>query len=145
MRASTGAPPSLSAMKRVVITLAALAAFVVAVLLPALTSDSGASSEPETTTITRYLASFTVDANGDLTARERSPSTSRTPASTASTGSSTSATRARPATLRVPQDITVTRDGQPEQVDLSTQSHGRYVVARIGRPDVPSGRATTPT
>jgi hypothetical protein len=39
----------------------------------------------------------------------------------------------------VPHDITVTRDGQPEQVDLSTKSHGRYVVARIGRPDVTVG------
>jgi hypothetical protein len=126
-------------MKRVVITLAALAAFVVAVLLPALTGTSSASSEPETTTITRYVASFTVDASGDLTARETITVHFPDPGSHGIyrffDQRDTSATH----TLRVPRDITVTRDGEPERVDLSTQSHGRFVVARIGRPDVTVG------
>ncbi len=133
--------PSLSAMKRVVITLAALAALVVAVLLPALTSDSSASSAPETTTITRYLADFTVAANGDLEARETLTVHFPDPGSHGIYRFFDQYDASAARNLRVPHDITVTRDGQPEQVDLSTRSHGRFVVARIGRPDVTIGLA----
>lgn len=133
--------PSLSAMRRVVITLAALAAFVVAVLLPALTSDSSASSSPETTTITRYLADFTVTANGDLEARETLTVHFPDPGSHGIYRFFDQHDASAARTLRIPHDITVTRDGHPEQVDLSTRSHGRFLVARIGRPDVTIGLA----
>ncbi len=37
---------------------------------------------------------------------------------------------------RVPSDLTVTRDGAAEPMEVSRQEHGRYVVARIGSADV---------
>jgi len=41
-----------------------------------------------------------------------------------------------PHTRRVPEDITVRRDGKPEQVDFSERGNGRFRVARIGSPSV---------
>lgn len=37
---------------------------------------------------------------------------------------------------RVPEDITVARDGHPEEVDVSERGHGRFRVLRIGSPSV---------
>ena len=50
-----------------------------------------------------------------------------------------------PHARRDPHDISVTMDGAPEPFELSTQSGGRYVVARIGDPNVTLRPATTPT
>jgi len=128
-------------MKRVVVTLAALVAFAVAVLLPLLTTGSGSGDAAETTTITRYDAVFDVDRLGDLAVRETLtvdfPEPGKHGIFRYFDQNDPSASRAR----REPYDVRVTRDGQPEQVDLSTESHGRYLVARIGRPDVTIGLA----
>jgi hypothetical protein len=122
-------------MKRVVLTVAGLLAFVVAVLLPVLVPDT-ADRTTEDTTITRYVADFTVDADGDLSARETLtvdfPSSGKHGIFRFFDQNDASAPRAR----RVPHDIAVTRDGSPDLVDLTTQSHDRYVVARVGDPDV---------
>jgi uncharacterized membrane protein YgcG len=122
-------------MKRVVLTLVGLAAFAVAVVLPALTRTS-AEQTTEDTTITRYLADFTVAENGDLSVRETLtvdfPGSGKHGIFRFFDQDDPSAPRVR----RVPRDITVTRDGSPDQVDLSTKSQGRYVVARVGDPDL---------
>jgi Predicted membrane protein (DUF2207) len=120
-------------MKRAVLTLAGLAAFTVAVLLPVLIRDS-ADRTPEDTTITRYVADFTVADNGDLSVVETLsvdfPSSGKHGIFRFFDQDDASAPRAR----RVPHDIVVLRDGSPDTVDLTTQSQGRYVVARVGDP-----------
>ncbi|HEX3221560.1 MAG TPA: DUF2207 domain-containing protein [Nocardioides sp.] len=126
-------------MKRALLTLVGLAALGVAVLLPVLTRDSSAGAEPDETTISEYDADFTVARNGDLSVTETLtvdfPGVGKHGIFRFFDQDDPSAPRVR----RVPHDITVTRDGRPEQVDLSTKSDGRYVVARIGRPDVTVG------
>jgi len=41
-----------------------------------------------------------------------------------------------PHTRRVPENLTVRRDGKPEELDVSTRGHGRFRVVRIGSPAV---------
>ena len=41
-----------------------------------------------------------------------------------------------PHSRRVPEDITVRRDGKPEQVDFSERGNGRFRVVRVGSPSV---------
>ena len=126
-------------MKRVLLTLVALAALAVAVLLPVLTRDSSSGATPDETSITEYVADFTVARNGDLSVTEKLtvdfPGVGRHGIFRFFDLDDPSAPRVR----RVPHDITVTRDGSPEQLDLSTRADGRYVVARIGRPDFTVG------
>ena len=45
-----------------------------------------------------------------------------------------------PHARREPHDVSVAMDGGPEPFELSTQSGGRYVVARIGDANVPLQR-----
>jgi hypothetical protein len=123
-------------MKRLLVTLAGLAVLAIAVLWPALRYGSGGSATAETTTITRYLADFTVGAQGDLTVTEtltvRFPDYGKHGIFRFFDRADPSAPHAR----REPHDILVTRDGRSEEVDLTKQSAGRYVVARIGDPAV---------
>ncbi len=103
---------------------------VVGYLLP---SDSSAAPDP--VTITDYQAEFDVSEDGELEAVERI--TASFPAG-------------RHGIFRfwdvvdpdddghrlLPEDIEVTRDGRPEETELSWQTSKRYRVARIGDPDV---------
>jgi uncharacterized membrane protein YgcG len=41
-----------------------------------------------------------------------------------------------PHARRIPEDISVRRDGRPEEVDFSDRGHGRFRVVRIGSPSV---------
>ena len=123
-------------MKRLAVTLAGLVVLAIAVLWPALQYNTGGPGATETTTITRYLADFDVDANGDLSATERItvdfPDSGKHGIFRFFDRADPSAPHAR----RQPHDITVSMDGGPEPFDLSTQSGGRYVVARIGDPNI---------
>ena len=122
-------------MKRLAVTLAGLVVLAIAVLWPAFQYSSGGPGATETTTITRYLADFTVAANGDLTATE----TLTVEFPYGKHGIFRFFDRADPSSphaRRDPHDISVTMDGAPEPFALSTKSGGRYVVARIGDPNV---------
>lgn len=123
-------------MKRLAVTLAGLVVLVGAVLWPAVQFDTGGPADSETTSISRYVADFTVDAQGDLTATEtltvHFPDYGKHGIFRFWDRADPSAPHAR----REPHDISVTMDGSPEPYDLTTQSGGRYVVARIGDPDV---------
>jgi hypothetical protein len=123
-------------MKRLAVTLAGLVVVAIAVLWPALQYNSGGPGATETTIITRYLADFDVDANGDLSATETItvsvPEAGKHGIFRFFDRADPSAPHAR----RDAHDISVTMDGESEPFDLSTQSGGRYVVARIGDPNI---------
>jgi len=123
-------------MKRLAVTLAGLFVLAIAVLWPAVQYDSGGPGARETTTITRYLAAFDVDANGDLNVIEtltvHFPESGKHGIFRFFDRADSSAPHAR----RDPHDIAVTMDGGAEPFELSTESGGRYVVARIGDPNV---------
>jgi len=123
-------------MKRLVVTLAGLVVLATAVLWPALQFNAGGPAQSETTTIARYLADFTVAADGGLSVTERItvafPDGGKHGIFRFFDRADPSAPHAR----RDPHDISVTMDGGPEPFQLSTQSGGRYVVARIGDPNV---------
>jgi hypothetical protein len=129
-------------MKRAVTTLVGAVVLAFLIVLPTLgiQTDNGQGSD-EDTTITEYDATYDVAANGDLTATETLhvdfPSGDKHGIFRFFDRRDPSDTHA----LRTPYDITVAMDGQPEPFSLSHQSHDRYVVARIGDPDVllPSG------
>ncbi len=133
--------PSLTAMKRVVVTVIAAVALAVLIVLPAtgIQSDSSTASGAEDTTITRYDADFQVAANGDMAVTETLtvdfPGVGKHGIFRFFDRHDPSAPRA----LRTPHDISVTMDGHPEPFEISHQSHDRYVVARIGDPNVTIG------
>ena len=133
--------PSLTAMKRVVVTVIAAVALAVLSVLPAtgIQSDSSTASGAEDTTITRYDADFQVAANGDMAVTETLtvdfPGVGKHGIFRFFDRHDPSAPRA----LRTPHDISVTMDGHPEPFEISHQSHDRYVVARIGDPNVTIG------
>jgi uncharacterized membrane protein YgcG len=97
-------------------------------------------AEPETTTISNYQVRYDVGADGRMHVRETI---------TVQFGYGKHgifqffdhADENAPYLRRVPQDILVDRDGEPEGLELSTEDHGRITVAKIGRPDatVPVG------
>ena len=122
-------------MKRLAVTLAGLVILAVAVLWPALQFSLGGPAQTDPTTITRYLADFTVADDGDLSVIETItvdfPGFDKHGIFRFFDRADASAPHAR----RDPHDIAVTMDGAPVPVDLTTQSSGRYVVARIGDPD----------
>jgi uncharacterized membrane protein YgcG len=124
-------------VKRVLVSVVAAVVLAFLIVLPALgiqTDDS--TSSDENTTITEYDAVYDVADNGDLTATETLhvdfPTGDRHGIFRFFDRHDPSATHA----LRTPHDIAVTMDGQSEPFSLSHKSHGRYVVARVGDPDV---------
>ncbi len=127
-------------MKRVLVTVVLTVALAFVILLPALgiQTDSAQQSD-EDTTITQYDARFDVSGNGDLAVTERLtvdfPGVGKHGIFRFFDRYDQSAPRA----LRTPYDISVTRDGNAEPFELSHSSHDRYVVAKIGDPDVTVG------
>jgi uncharacterized membrane protein YgcG len=127
-------------VKRVFVTVVLTVALGLVILWPALgiqTSSEGTA--PEDTSITQYDAQFDVSATGDLAVTERLtvdfPGVGKHGIFRFFDRYDQSAPRA----LRTPYDISVTRDGHPEPFSLSDQSNGRYVVAKIGDPNVTIG------
>ena len=136
-------PPSLSAMKRVLVTVVGAVVLAFLIVLPALgiQATTRRRSSGEETTITEYDAVYDVAADGDLAVTETLhvdfPFGDKHGIFRFFDRHDPSATHA----LRTPHDIAVTMDGQAEPFSISHESHDRYVVARIGDPDVllPSG------
>ncbi len=90
------------------------------------------SSATETSTIRDYTADFTVGADGDLDVVETL--TVDFPISRHGIFRFFD-TRDNPGSDSriIPKDVTVTRDGQPEQYQRLNQKHGRFITLKIGR------------
>jgi uncharacterized membrane protein YgcG len=130
-------------VKRVVVTVLLAVALAFVIVLPVLgiqTDDSTGSSD-EDTTITRYDADFRVADNGDLAVTETLTVDFPGVGKHGIFRFFDRRDRSAPHALRTPHDISVSMDGHPEPFQLSHQAHGRYVVARIGDPDVTIGLA----
>ncbi|MFN8193240.1 MAG: DUF2207 domain-containing protein [Nocardioidaceae bacterium] len=125
-------------MVRWMVRLVGLVVLGLGVLLPGLVSSIGSSAtDPvyEETSIRSYVATFLVDESGDLHVTERLKVSfpgygkhgifrfwdTRDPNTSA---------------RRVPDGISVTRDGQEEPFDLGWENGRRYRVAKIGSADV---------
>lgn len=107
------------------------------ILLPASFYSARPSYDetPDYSTITDYHARFRITSDGDLLATERL--TVNFPVERHGIFRffdivDPSAPHAR----RIPEGISVMRDGHPDQVDVSSRSDGRYRVVRVGAPDV---------
>ena len=127
-------------MKRVLVTVVLAVALGVVIMLPALGIQTDSTdTSAEDTTITNYDADFVVADDGDLAVTETLtvdfPGVGKHGIFRFFDRYDQSAPRA----LRTPHDISVTMDGHPEPFQLSHQSHDRYVVARIGDPNVTIG------
>ncbi|MDA3039246.1 MAG: DUF2207 domain-containing protein [Actinomycetota bacterium] len=124
-------------MTRWLLRLLAGALLLGGVALPAVQQPSSASDPvAEETTITQYVATFDIDEDGDLAATEQL--TVNFPF-----GGKHGIFRFwdlhdanDPNARRRPEAISVTRDGQPDEVLITRNDRGRYVTARIGSPDV---------
>ena len=132
-------------MKRAVLAVVALGVVVLALLAPAYVYGfSLDSSVDEPTTITSYVADFTVDSHGDLHAVETIavdfPVIGRHGIFRFFDKRDSSDPHAR----RVPHDITVTMDGGGVPFEVLSEKHGRYVDAKVGDPSatVPTGEHT---
>ena len=124
-------------MKRVVGVVVWVALLVGVMLWPAVTYNwSTAATTYEETTIRTYLADFTIDDDGDLHAVETLtvdfPGYGKHGIFRFFDEADQSATNAR----RVPEDISVTRDGSPEPFEILDENHGRITNVRIGSADV---------
>ncbi|WP_310530359.1 DUF2207 domain-containing protein [Nocardioides sp.] len=121
-------------MKRLVATLIAFGLLSLAIAFPALLWDrSGAQEVDEPTSISSYLADFTLDADGDLRVVETI--TVEFPAYGDRHGIFRFWDRFDPNAPRLrrePHDVTVLRDGASEPFELETRERGRFDVARIG-------------
>ena len=122
-------------MKRVVGSVAGLVVVVLVLLAPAAFSGAEGGGGDEPTTITSYVADFDVADNGDLAATERLTVAFPVGDRHGIFRFFDHADDSEPNARRVPHDITVTMDGGDVPVELTTEDHGRYTVARIGDPD----------
>ncbi len=108
-----------------------------AVTLPAVQWPSSAADPVfEETTITQYLATFDIDENGDLTANEQLTVDFPFDGKHGIFRFWDIQDDNDPNARRLPEAITVTRDGQPDEVLITRNDRGRYVTARIGSADV---------
>jgi Predicted membrane protein (DUF2207) C-terminal domain/Predicted membrane protein (DUF2207) N-terminal domain len=100
------------------------------------TPEQAPAASYEETTISDYQADFTLDSAGDLTVVERLavdfPSAGKHGIFRFFDTRDEKDLHAR----RMPEDVAVTRDGSIEPMELFRESNGRYVVAKIGSPDV---------
>ncbi len=126
-------------MKRLVGCLIGLVVITLGLFLPGIisTSSNPSGSVSDPTTITSYVAEFDLAADGRLDVVETL--TVDFPTNVSRRGIfrfwdrfDSNDDRAR----RNVEDIQITMDASPVEVELSTQDRGRYRVARIGSPDV---------
>ncbi len=119
-------------MKRLALAIVGSLGVIALMFIPALGFSSGADTTPEYATITDYKATFDVDADGTLSAHETL--TVDLPFGRHGIFRFFDVADASDSKARLePYDIQVTRDGQPDGIDISTKERGRYVVVRIGR------------
>lgn len=123
-------------MVRWVVRLGGLLVLAVGLLGGLVLPSSSGDAAPEETSITDYRATFDLAADGDLEVVE-----------TLSVDFPYYGKHGifrffdlwddnAPGARRIPHDLTVTLDGNPESMEVLTQGRGRYRVARIGSPDL---------
>ena len=122
-------------MKRLILTLLAMCVLLLVVAVPAITWNWGTAdeSESEPTRIVEYLADFDVAADGTMAVRESI--TVLFPSSPSRHGIFRFFDRAddnAPYLRRDPRDVTVRMDGEAVEFELLEESHGRFLVAKIG-------------
>ncbi|HEX6149207.1 DUF2207 domain-containing protein [Nocardioides sp.] len=123
-------------MKRVVVGVLGLVVLGAAVLFPSWVFDLASPGDvAEPTTITRYVARFTVDPDGTMRAVETIDVRVSTNDRHGIFRFFDRADRSAPHLRRDPYDVGVLQDGEPAQVELLTEDHGRFLVAKIGDPD----------
>lgn len=122
-------------MKRLIATALGLAVVVFVLLLPALLWDvTLADEDPEPTTITSYVAHFSVDEDGDLAATETITVDFPVSDRHGIFRFFDKADRSAPHARRVPHDIDVTMDGGAVPFEVLSEESGRIVDAKIGDP-----------
>jgi hypothetical protein len=123
-------------VKRVVVGVLGLVVLGVAVLFPSWVFDLGSAGEGEDpTTIDKYVARFVVGEDGTMRAVETIDVEVDTFDRHGIFRFFDRADRSAPHLRRDPYDIEVLQDGEPAQVELLTEDHGRFLVVKIGDPD----------
>ncbi len=130
-------PASVPCMARWLLRLLAGVALLGAIAAPAAQWKSSPTDPVfEETTITRYVATFDIDEQGDLSATEELtidfPYEGKHGIFRFWDIHDDNAPNAR----RLPESIIITRDGQPDEVDITRKNRGRYVTARVGSPSI---------
>ena len=127
----------LPTVKRLAVGMLGLAVLAVAVLLPAWLFNVGSAGDvAEPTTISSYRATFDVADDGAMRVVETIELGVRTFDRHGIFRFFDRADQSAPHLRREPYDIEVLRAGQPEQVEYLTEDQGRFLVAKIGDPDV---------
>ena len=123
-------------MKRVVGTVIGLAVIVLLACIPALFYGNGeVTPVSEDTTIDNYVAAFTDAKNGDMDVTETLTVDFPVYGKHGIFRFWDLVDDNAPHARRIPEGITVTRDGKPEPFDISSEDHGRFRVAKIGSAD----------
>jgi uncharacterized membrane protein len=123
-------------VKRLVGTVIGLGVIALLVCIPALFYGNGTvSPTSEETTITDYVADFNVAKNGDLDVSETITVNFPVYGKHGIFRFWDIVDDNAPHARRIPEDISVTRDGHSEPVEFSWEDHHRQRVARIGDPD----------
>ena len=124
-------------MKRLAVGMLGLAILAAAVLLPAWLFNLGSADDvADPTTITSYRATFDVADDGTMRVVENIELRVTTYDRHGIFRFFDRADQSAPHLRREPYDIEVLRAGQPEQVEYLTEDQGRFLVAKIGDPDV---------
>jgi hypothetical protein len=115
---------------------AGLLCLVVAIALgvTACSSPSSTSRDSEAVIVRDYVADFTVQVDGDLVVVETL--TVEFPVLRHGIFRTFDTRGSHDADKKVaPEDLQITRDGEPEGVEIIKEDHGRYLTAKIGRQD----------
>jgi uncharacterized membrane protein YgcG len=124
-------------VKRLAVGVLGLAILAVAVLLPAWLFNIGSADDvSEPTTISSYRATFDVGDDGTMRVVETIELDVSTYDRHGIFRFFDRADQSAPHLRRDPYDIEVLRAGQPEPVEYLTEDEGRFLVAKIGSPDV---------
>jgi hypothetical protein len=124
-------------VKRLAVGMLGLAILAVAVLLPAWLFNIGSADDvSESTTITSYQATFDIGDDGTMRVVEKIELDVSTYDRHGIFRFFDRADQSAPHLRREPYDIEVLRAGRPEPVEYLTEDEGRFLVAKIGSPDV---------
>jgi uncharacterized membrane protein YgcG len=124
-------------VKRLAVGMLGLAILAAAVLLPAWLFNLGSADDvTDPTTITSYRATFDVADDGTMRVVEDIELRVTTYDRHGIFRFFDRADQSAPHLRREPYDIEVLRAGQPEPVEYLTEDQGRFLVAKIGDPDV---------
>lgn len=124
-------------MKRLIAAVLGLSVVVLVVLAPALFWNTGGDTTTDSDfTISSYRATMDISTEGDLTVDEVLDIDFSVTGKHGIFRFWDRADPSAPHARRNPQHVTVMMDGEPEPFELSDASSGRYLVAKVGDPDV---------